>query len=310
MTLRTSFALLSPLLLLGCGARASDLPPAVELRPGPQASPPEAGSGEGGEILLWGHVGDAAPRTYRLDGSGRVIAEEEGIVIATARGEWRWETRPVRVKTVACDFGNGPEDDPGEGNMTQASLRLRTGGSAERQEVIVPEGPEGANQVEHVVTVNGSAGPILFLEEGTYEYACGAHGGSAAEFHAWDVERGKVVDLLAQVPELGVLKARAEKILDEGEEDPEEARKDESPPDLVQLLPRYDARGKLGLDAQFARFACYACGDGMWSSYTRSAVVPSGWIPERIAPFAAPPEAVTAFLSARQGFKLGGWSRR
>jgi hypothetical protein len=311
MTLRTSFALVSTLVLFGCGARAADLPPAVELRPGPAASPAEANAGEAGEILLWGHTGDAAPRTYRLapDGSGRVIAEEAGIVIATSRGEWRWETREVKVKTEPCDWGNGPESGEGEGTLTHASLRLRTGGT-ERQDVIVAENPDGANQIEHGVTVNGSAGPILFLEEGTYTYACGAHGGSAAEFHAWDVERGKAMDLLAEVPQLGVLKARAEKILDEGEEDPEEARKEESPPDLVQLLPVYDARGRLGIDAQFARFACYACGDGMWSSYTRSAVVPSGWLPARIAPFATPPEAVTAFLSTHRGFKLGGWSRR
>jgi hypothetical protein len=35
--------------------------------------------------------------------------------------------------------------------------------------------------------------------------------------------------------------------------------------------------------------ACRACSDGMWSTYTRSAVIPSGWFPERLAPFAAPP---------------------
>ncbi|UQA63359.1 hypothetical protein [Polyangium aurulentum] len=311
MMLRTPFAIASAMVLFGCAARSAAPSPAVELRPGPAASPPDASGGDGGEILLWGRTGDAPPRTYRLapDGTGRVIAEEEGIVIATSRGEWRWETSGVSVATKPCDWGNGPEGEAGTGSMTRASLRLRAGGN-EHQDVIVPTAPDGVAEIEHVVTVNGSVGPVLFLEEGTYEYACGAHGGSEAEFHAWDVERGKAIDLLAQVPDLGTLKVRAEKILDDGEEDPEEARREDSPPELVQLLPVYDAQGRLKLDGQFARFACYACGDGMWSSYTRSAVIPSGWIPERLAPFAAPPEGVTAFVSARRGFKLGGWSRR
>jgi len=310
MMIRTSFALASAMVLFGCGARPADSP-AVELRPGPTASPPDASGGDGGEILLWGRTGDAPPRTYRLatDGTGRVIAEEEGIVIATSRGEWRWETRQLSVATKPCDWGNGPEGEAGTGSMTRASLRLRASGT-EYQDVIVPTAPDGVAEIEHIVTVNGSVGPVLFLEEGTYEYACGAHGGSVAEFHAWDVERGKAVDLLAQVPEVGALKVRAEKVFDDGDEDVEEARKEESLPEFVQLLPVYDARGRLGLDAQFTRFACYACSDGLWSSYTRSAVIPSGWLPEQLAPFAAPPEGVTAFLSAHRGFKLGGWSRR
>jgi hypothetical protein len=292
----------------GCAGRPAQPGPAVELRAGP-AAPPEALGAEGGEILLWGHIGEAPPRTYRLaaDESGRVIADEPGIVIATSRGEWRWETREEKVKTEPCDFGNGPEGEVGEGVVTHASLRLR--GGVDRQDVIVPQDPDGVNDIQHGVQVLGSVGPYLFLQEGMYMYACGAHGGSNAKFIAWDAERGKAVEMLAEMPDIEALKERAEKSLDEGDEDPD-AHREDNPTELVQLVPKFDKLGRLSIDAQFSRWACYACSDGLWSSYTRSALVTSGKAPERLSPYTTPPPGVAVFLGQHHDIVMGGFSRR
>jgi hypothetical protein len=72
-------------------------------------------------------------------------------------------------------------------------------------------------------------------------------------------------------------------------------------------VPVLDASGARFL-AQVTRESCYACGDGAWSSYTRSVRVPAE-PPAAIAGVArAMPPAVRAFARARPDLELGGWS--
>jgi hypothetical protein len=64
----------------------------------------------------------------------------------------------------------------------------------------------------------------------------------------------------------------------------------------------------LHVDHSFSTFACYACGDGVWSSYTRSVNVPAHTLPERARPYSRAPEVVSAYLDAHPGDKIAGWS--
>jgi hypothetical protein len=90
-------------------------------------------------------------------------------------------------------------------------------------------------------------------------------------------------------------------VLAERDEDPPQ-----EPPELVALLPAYARGGRLSMGYVFTTFACYACGDGAWGSYTIHTVVDAA-PPRMLEPFAEPPDEVVAFLRA-QPVSLGGWS--
>lgn len=308
--LATSIALLA--LIAGCAARPqSALPVSLEVPPAPAPRSFESkgavDAALGGPLLVWGRPGDGPPTTWHLTEDGAVIREEPGIVVATGRGEWRWEVREVEVKTSACDFGPGETREPGEGTASRAELVLR--GTGVRQQVVAPSDADGSNVLQHEAEAIGSIGPYLFIEERTYSDACGAHGFVGVGFIVWDADKGAIVDLLAEVSSVPALQREAEALLDEDEDDPEAARQEEDAPELVQVAPAYDARGALRLTAKLARSACYACGDGAWSSYTRSAVVPTKKAPERLAAWASPPPGMQSFLAQHPGVTLGGWSR-
>ncbi|WP_437991037.1 hypothetical protein [Sorangium sp. So ce145] len=308
--LATSIALLA--LISGCAARPqSALPVALAVPPAPAPRSFESkgaeGAALGGALLVWGRTGDGPPRTWHLTEDGAVIREEPGIVVATGRGEWRWEVREVKVETSACEFGPEETHEPGEGTANRAELVLR--GTGARQQVIAPPDADGSNVIQHEAEVIGSVGPYLFIEERTYSYACGAHGFVGVEFTVWDADKGAIVNLLAEVSGVPALQGEAEALLDEDEADPEAARQEENAPELVQIAPAYDARGALRVTAKLARSACYACGDGAWSSYTRSAVVPAKKAPARLAAWVPPPPGMQSFLAAHPDLNVGGWSR-
>ncbi|WP_437334057.1 hypothetical protein [Sorangium sp. So ce394] len=296
----------------GCAARsqpASPVPVEIPVAPAQRTAEAQAAgnAAPGGVVLVWGSVGDGAPRTWHLAEGGAVIREEPGIVVATRRGEWRWETREEQVATSACEMGLGEMREPGEGTATRAALVLR--GKGERQEVISPPDGDESNEIHHTAALIGSVGPYLFIEERTYTDLCGAHGFEGAGFVAWDAERRAAVDLLAEVRGVTALQSAAEALLDDGEDGAEAAGQERDAPELVQIAPAYDERGALRLTAQLARSACYACSDGAWSSYSRSAVVPVERTPARLAAWASTPPDVRAFLERTPGVRLGGWSQ-
>jgi hypothetical protein len=310
---RAASLLALPLALLaaGCGARTTS--PVVELRAGNTPAPVDKEAGAVDTILIWGQEagkqgeGDPPPVTYRIDGSdphGSVLGSEPGIVIAARGGEWTFTTTEIEVPTEPCDGSMGVANDQpaGDGKATRAELVLK--GGSERQAVITPDTPK-VNDLQHSVTLLGSVGPHLFLHETMYMYACGAHGNTVASFSAWDAQEGKAFSALGEVPDVDALKAEGQRVLNETE-DQDYAR--EEKPDLVELRPTYDARGKLGLMALLPRGTCYTCSDGEWGSYTRSAQVKTS-LP-RLAPYVEAPPAVRVFLSAHPGFTMHGWSRR
>ncbi|WP_433930428.1 hypothetical protein AB3662_40965 [Sorangium cellulosum] len=309
---RPAALIVSLALISGCAARPRPAPAAstdIQLAPAPRPSEPQAAgdAATAGVVLIWGSTGEGTPRTWHVAEGGAVIREEPGIVVATRRGEWRWEARAKEVETTPCELWDGDTREPGEGTATDAELVLR--GDGERQAVITAPDQDESNEFQHSAALIGSVGPYLFIEERTYSDLCGAHGSEGAAFTVWDAERGAAVDLLAEVSGVPSLQRAAEATLDDLEEDPEAARREKDPPQLVKIAPAYDARGSLRLTAQLARSACYACGDGAWSSYSRSATAPIPRSPGRLAAWASPPPAVQAFLAQTPGVKLGGWSR-
>lgn len=298
----------------GCGSRSSTTP-AVPLQSGNKTANTETAP-DGSEILLWGNIGEEAPRTYRIasDGSGKVFEEIPGIWIATSKGELHLVITPKPVVLEGCwleEDGPKPENRPpvGEGHITSVELKTPEGKVAQTPVEEKYSGAFDLDQMEHEISVLGTIGPIIFLHEQTFIYACGAHGNTNAGFVSWDAEVGAPIDLLRDFPNKPELAKKAAKMLNEQYHEDDSMHEDDSP-ELVQLVPSYGPRGTLMLSPQLTRSACYACGDGLWSSYSQSAVLDSAFLPERLKPYGVPPVSVKVFLDAHPNVKLGGYSHR
>jgi len=290
----------------GCGA-TNKPPPLVDLRVGTNATSPEGNAEPGTEILIWGRTDEGPNTTYRVaDGSGRVMSEEPGTVIMTSHGEIVWHDEQVEITTAGCSFDETPVP-PGFGTITRAWLEPRGGGT--RQKVVDPGDFKDSEvkEIQHSVSLLGSVGPYLFVHEDSYTYACGAHGGVIASFLMWDVNAGAMIEMMSEMPGKEALAKSSVKLLNEATG--EEGSSDDLP-ELTQIMPTYAGRGAMHIDAQFTRFACYACSDGNWSSYTQSVRVPTEWMPPKLSAWVTPPVAVKEFLQAHPKFTLGGWSKK
>jgi hypothetical protein len=284
----------------------------------PGASRPPDGGGreetprEREVVLAWIRQPDGATETLRLDRDGTVLGRHPEIRIATSTGEWIWRTAEIAVPTAPCP--SDPPDEAGPdtsrpGRTTRATLERADGQMA--QSVVAPERPPpDTNELLHEVRLLGSVGAKLFVEESSYVYACGAHGMTTVTFRVWDAERGAEIDLLRGIPDLDRLTARAHAKLAEPGDDGAET------PELTAVIPRFGP-DRVRFDAQLTAPTCYACSDGVWSSYTRSVRLPTA-PPPVLVNDAELPDAVRRFVRglgrARPqedlSVELGGFSRR
>ncbi len=301
-------------LLAGCGARASaSASPTVNLQGGKRDV--SSDHSDGNEILVWATQGENGPmRTFYLAGDGalRVLRESEGATVVTSHGDLTWKAEEKELNLNGCEHVDGSPRTPGKGTIMNATL-VKSNGQVAQKVVDANDGGFGSepdiDELNHFATLTGSIGPYLFIREGSYAYACGAHGNSTAASMVWDANAGKPVDLVPELANAEKLVATAKQKLDEVDGDeggPEESNE----PAFAQFIPVYSEHGALRIDVQFARWACYACSDGEWSSYTRSAIVPTNWFPERMKTWAMPPVVVKEFAKAHPEWRIGGWSKR
>jgi hypothetical protein len=298
------------LFVMGCGSRSA-VSPTVNLQQGTRVVAPD--KHDRGEILLWVTKAEGKQaRTYRLaaEGSLEVLGEYEGIIITTTHGELTWQAREKEIDLKGCAHFDGTPAVPSKGSIMLANLVNSKGDVL--QKVVDSSDSEGEEieDLQHHVELLGSIGPYLFIHESSYMYACGAHGGEMASAMVWDAESGKTVDLWPELPGKDKLADIAKRKIAEAEGEDVEQGEDSAKPEPAQFWPVYGDRGALRLDAQFAQWACYVCSDHQWSSYTRSATVPTDWMPERMRTWVTPPVVVKEFLEAHRDWKLGGWSKR
>lgn len=296
--------------LMGCSARAT-VSPTVSLQSGTRVVGPD--NHDRGEILVWVKKNEGKEtRTYRLaaEGSLNVLGEHEGIIIATTHGEMTWKAQEKEINLKGCEHFDGAPAVPSKGSVIFANLVNSNGDVL--QKVVDSSEAEGSDvdDLEHHVSLVGTIGPYLFVSESSYMYACGAHGNETASAMVWDAESGKTIDLWAELPNKDKLAETVKRKLAEAEGDDAGQDEDSGKPEPAQFWPVYGERGALRLDAQFAQWACYACSDHEWSSYTRSATVPTEWIPERMRTWVTPPVVVKEFMDAHRDWRLGGWSKR
>jgi hypothetical protein len=309
------------------------------LAPGCKQTPPpprsvSAAPARGAEVtapprlLAWararGDAGSDGASTFRLREDGEVIEQLPGIRVAASHGpDWRWAPSSVPFATEPCvfragdagavgDAGAGGDGGAGGDAGARGQGRLLRGAfdrDGATQVAIEPAVPsEPVAEIDQRAEVLASLGPLVFLRERTSTFACGAHGAEEARFLIWDLERGAArAELLPEMPDRAGVLARAAPLLAADAKAFGGPFGDERPR-ITELVPVLDPSAGVRFEAQVTRESCYACGDGAWSSYTRSVRVPAEPPPALASVARELPSGVRAFARARPGLELGGWS--
>jgi hypothetical protein len=254
--------------------------------------------------LVWATAAeDAPPSTYALAEDGAVLSRTDGIRIWAAGTAWRCDVSVERVTTSPCQ--EGPQQPAQEGRGVRVRL-VPEDASRAPLEIVRPFPADQANDVQQSARLLASVGPYVFVEESTYTYTCGAHGNTGVSFAVWDLDEGRAVDMLADLPDRGHLLAEGKSAIDARPNAIDFSRPSD-PPALTELLPRIGPHGQLDATALVTVASCYACTEGGWSSYTVSTQVPVT-LPWRLRGVGAPPRAIGVFVDGHPGLTVGGYS--
>jgi hypothetical protein len=289
-----------------CAPAAAPAAAPLVVIPRAEKAAPEVEAGtQGADVLVWVDEAEGKPRTIRLAASPegyRQVAEAPALLVSDGSAVWRWTETAETLATEGCEYLSTP---PGEG----AGVRIEAArlGSDERVTVVSPPTDRGMNEINHSAIPLASVGPYLFVREFTYLYGCGAHGMSGTSLVVWDLAARKPAEILRPEEQSAVEtteRAEAQQLFaGDGEEPP--AAEDVS---FIAALPRYSGAGWLRVDHAFRTWACYACGDNAWGSYSRAVNVPARRLPERLRPYVRAPGVVSAFLRDNPDTAIQGWS--
>jgi hypothetical protein len=254
--------------------------------------------------LVWATAAeDAAPSTYALADDGTPLSRMDGVHIWAAETEWSSEVTEVPIATRDCEEGAAQPAQEGRG------VRVRlvpTDSSRQALEIVAPAAGDAANEIDQAARLLASIGPYVFVEESTFTYTCGAHGNVGVTFAVWNLDEGRAVDMLSDLPDREHLLASGKRAID-AMPDAVDFSRPEDPPALTELLPRVGPHGRLEASALVTVASCYACTAGGWSSYTVSTEVPAS-IPWRLRGAGTPPRAVGLFADAHPALTVGGYS--
>ncbi len=289
---------LAPVCAIACMSLACRAQGALE-RPAGSAASQGAAS-----VYLWAVDSEgAAPTTYALANDGTVLSQMPGIHIYSAGTEWTSDVTVEEVPTAPCE--SRPDEAPEKGR----GVRVRLVPADTRRaplELVAPVADGSANQVEQSARILASLGPYVFVEDSTYTYTCGAHGNTGMSFAVWNIDQGRRVDLLSELPDCEALLAEGKRAID-ARGGAVDFSRPEDPPTLTELLPRLAPTGGIEASALVTVSSCYACTEGGWSSYTVSTEVPTQ-LPWRLRALGAPPAAVARFRDAHPALMVGGYS--
>jgi hypothetical protein len=308
----------------GCRVASEDPPVrSVTLSFEAPRAPAAASMSAESRSLVWTQDGDGHRQTWTVDEAGRVLERVDGVRMAAGGSTWAWRETESLVVTHACptydDAGSDmPGTDPpppGRGlRVTLEPLGVDGGAS---QTLVEPTKESGAQEFEQSVELMATLGPYLFVRTAVSAYACGAHGGVADHFVVWDAARRAVVwsssdaatapsqqEWTAEAPRDQAVAALA------ADEDVKMFADDSGHFDasLTEIIPSFGPGARLDVRYQLTAFACYACSDGAWTSYSRSTRVDALRPPAPLRPWVVPAAGVHAFALAHPELTVGGWS--
>jgi hypothetical protein len=213
-------------------------------------------------------------------------------------------------RDILGEAGIAPPDYASDEHETGTTVegRFERSGALAPDVIVEREDGSGVAELDQSVTVLGSVGPYVFVHESTQSYSCGAHGGTGMRFVVWDLLKHAPAKWEESFAPGAEVEAVAREAL---ARDPEAIMlwNDAEAPEieLTRVTPRWTLDG-LALDAQFTTFACYACSDGAWSSYSRSTQVPLRGLPAALGPWADVPSAIAKLAAAHADVTMRGWS--
>lgn len=255
-------------------------------------------------LLVTGGMHDVTTLRFRSDGSSvDPIARIDTAVISTAGETWEWNTDQEPVETAACPDGTWLASD-------DVSYRTRAGFTAGARTVAVADtftpvdAQDAVGTFRHHVTLIGIVGSWALISESEWGYSCGAHPSEAHAFSVWDLEKGSRVNWMDRVPHVERLRRTAITKLLEDEAFIEMGEAHET--ELTALRLQFDPERGLSLRYQFTAPTCYACSDGMWSSYTRSVDVDGE--PMALPQQAPLPASVRQWLAEHPQIGVRGYS--
>lgn len=311
---------LPALLLLACGACSGE-PAPDDVAQIPEAAnalrPADAAASASSEAyLVWSvDPAESAGRagTAWIDGQGRVVARRPGVYVAGGGTVWAWTEGKKPGRGVDCEcLRNAEFADDAQCAKTAPVGVVDLVDALGGRKIALLEAPAGDSvQIEppeQEARPLAGVGPFLMVETRSDNYACGAHGSLHVGWDAYDLRSGDTVSLLdsAEV-EAAIAREGAAALAELRKEmDPEEVAYREV--EMTALEARWTPEGALRVGYQFTTGACYACSDGIWSSYSRSAVVPAASIPRPFAEYARAPEAVRRYWRTSPPGERAGWS--
>lgn len=254
--------------------------------------------------LVWATPAeDGPPSTYALADDGETLSQRDGIRIGSAGTEWTCEVSVEPIATRACE--EGPQQPAQEGRGVRVRL-VPSDRARSALEIVAPSSGDQVNEIQQSARLLASVGPYVFVEESTFTYTCGAHGNTGVSFAVWNLDDGRQVDLLSELPDREHLLATGKSAID-AMPDAIDFSRPEDPPMITELLPRFGPRGRLETTALVTVASCYACTTGGWSSYTVSTQVPVP-LPWRLRGLGEPPRAVGLFTDAHPKLTVAGYS--
>jgi hypothetical protein len=310
-------------LLLACAACGAE-PPADEpgaatafRAPGADSSAPAADTQPGEAYLVWSAAAvDSPARTVWIDGQGRPVAQRAGVVAGGSGGLWAWTEGKETTRGVDCECLRNAEDPDNAQCLVQgevATVHLADLLSGRRVGVVAAEPSDENALPEQRAAPLAGVGPYLFVEADYDVYSCGAHGFHNVEARVYDLSRGgAVVELLDSAQALAVEEREgvaARRALEDEFDDDDWVEGSVESVYLTEVEAKWTQAGTLDVAYQLTTGACYACSDGLSSSYSRSAVVPASSVPPALAEWTRAPEAVRRYWQATPPGERAGWSR-
>lgn len=247
------------------------------------------------------------------DGSPIASQPIEGPLWAEGDALWQWIAETVEIP-VWGEEPNGEDPDPttavSSADVTRIVLRELVGDVR----VVIVEAPEPGpvRALEHTVRAIASVGPYLFVRQSLYVDAWGAHGSGEVQTMVWDLRAAAPTELLTEREIASIAAVERPQALEQLVADGSDAGFDEElgidSVGLVSIEPEWDPADGLVVWLRFAAEACYACGDGEWSDYTRSTRVRMHELPERLAGLATVPRWVREVVVRHPEHRLAGFT--
>jgi hypothetical protein len=265
-----------------------------------------------GDYLVWTVSSQGQAETRWLDASGQERGRALGVLIASGGHLYRLDENHTSTQLRTCDQLDNDDHGPPAGESSDGTILQLTpldGGEPLHLDDAIPD--DSYSSLSYGATLQASFGPYLFVETAMEEYACGAHGSNDVGAQIFDLQARSAIAPMVKDGDgaLAPLTAQAYKDLSEDSGDLSDGSVH-----VGEMRPVW-RDGATQMSYLLWIDACYACGNGNWSSYTSGDWYTSATLPPQLASLPTLPAPIERALEsgAQAGVSWGqadeGWRR-